>query len=688
MEKSFTMQASAHAFEVLSKSLYKNEILAIIRELSSNAQDAHVEAGVEEPFYLHLPTNEERFFLIRDYGTGISEDLIYDVYTSFFLSTKTDVEDQIGAFGLGSKTPFSLVDKYFVTSYCDGRKKTYKMEKVDGLPTVEKILDEPQPSSEKDGLEIKFDINPNSYYYDWDKWTTEAKNFFTGATFLPNVNTFQDNRINWEEFAKEKEFYTNDNISFGSCYRPELTVNVAGVRFRIDHNDFNTQDLSDAGVSKMNIMAGKTDVTITPSREALHFDQKTIDFINKKTHSLLDEYFKNINENFDSLTFREATSLLNNQRYDEDLNQKIANKIENLFFDKKLRSTHSGRGTHLETSYTLNNLGNSNNYYYRDPRYILVDVSGIKTTVKQNVVDNFYSHQTFDDKGRLSSTSFANVIKAMSDEDSVFLFPKTKDDFEKCKSFFGNEGVSVRKWRDFCDLKKEASGRRVGFKTRSTILINQDKSKNYYNNVYFYGKNPDLEDDEIGLIFEENTEYNPWLSLIRELIPSFKIALRPCKESVFKKYKDKGFQTIKEYALDLVKTNKDNILEEIKATKIKQALGNLFYRGFDSDIFATINDSIYDELENVPSFKLLREIYTEDNFNKVEKNVYRYIPEGTINAEELPNYCLDFSDFPMARFVGYVSNNDIAKTFFDYMLLYYKSGEYAISLKKNKEQAA
>lgn len=685
MEKSFTMQASAHAFSVLSKSLYKNEILAIIRELSSNAQDAHTEAGVEEPFYLHLPTNEERFFLIRDFGTGISEDLIYDVYTSFFLSTKTDVEDQIGAFGLGSKTPFSLVDKYFVTSYCDGRKKVYKMEKVDGLPTVEKVSDEPQ-GSEKNGLEIKFDINPTSYYYDWDKWTTEAFSFFQGATFLPNVNTFGSN-INWEEFARLKEFYTNDNITFGSCYRPELTVNVAGVKFRVDYNDLNLSELSSAGVDKMNIMAGKMDVTITPSREALHFDQKTIEFIKNKVNSLLTEYFQKINDNFDSLSFKEAVSLYNNQKYDNELNKKIRNKIENLFFDKKLASRHSGRGVHLDTSYLMNSLGN-NSYYYRNPKYVLVDVSGIKTTVKQNVVDNFYNHQTFDDKGRLSSTSFANVIKAMSDEDAVFLFPKTKDDFEKCKTFFGNEGVIVKKWSDYCDLKKEASGRRMGFKTRSTILIKQDKPNAFYNTTYFYGNNPDLEDDEIGLIFEENTEYNPWLSLIRGLVPSFKIALRPCKESVFKKYKDKGFQTIKEYALDLVKTNKDNILEEIKATKIKQALGNLFYRGFDSDIFATINDSIYDELENVPNFKLLREIYTEDNFNKVEKNVYRYIPEGTINAEELPNYCLDFSDFPMARFVSYVSNNDTAKTLFDYMLLYYKSGEYAISLKKNKEQAA
>ena len=41
----FTIQASAKAFEVLSSNLYQNKILAVIREITCNAADAHASVG-------------------------------------------------------------------------------------------------------------------------------------------------------------------------------------------------------------------------------------------------------------------------------------------------------------------------------------------------------------------------------------------------------------------------------------------------------------------------------------------------------------------------------------------------------------------------------------------------------------------------------------------------------------------
>ena len=44
-ENQFSIEASAKAFMILSDGLYSNKILAVIRELSTNAYDSHVDAG-------------------------------------------------------------------------------------------------------------------------------------------------------------------------------------------------------------------------------------------------------------------------------------------------------------------------------------------------------------------------------------------------------------------------------------------------------------------------------------------------------------------------------------------------------------------------------------------------------------------------------------------------------------------
>ena len=44
----FTIRTSAKAFKVLSDNLYSDKITAVIRELSCNAYDSHVQAGKKD----------------------------------------------------------------------------------------------------------------------------------------------------------------------------------------------------------------------------------------------------------------------------------------------------------------------------------------------------------------------------------------------------------------------------------------------------------------------------------------------------------------------------------------------------------------------------------------------------------------------------------------------------------------
>ena len=83
VESVFKIKASAKAFRILSDGLYSDKITAIIRELSCNAYDAQLTAkNMDTPFHIKLPNRPEPNFSIRDYGTGLSDEDIRNIFTT------------------------------------------------------------------------------------------------------------------------------------------------------------------------------------------------------------------------------------------------------------------------------------------------------------------------------------------------------------------------------------------------------------------------------------------------------------------------------------------------------------------------------------------------------------------------------------------------------------------------------
>ena len=110
----FKIKTSATAFKILSEGLYSNKIGSMVRELICNAYDAHCAAGTKDtPIDVELPMVTNPLFRIRDYGTGLSEDDMRTIYTTYFDSTKNNDNKYIGGFGLGSKTPLCYNTEQF-----------------------------------------------------------------------------------------------------------------------------------------------------------------------------------------------------------------------------------------------------------------------------------------------------------------------------------------------------------------------------------------------------------------------------------------------------------------------------------------------------------------------------------------------------------------------------------------------
>jgi hypothetical protein len=181
-EGGFTIEASPAMFEILSSRIYTDVPLAIVRELSTNAADSHVEAGTEDTqFDVHLPDTFECFFSIRDYGTGLTREEIEHVYTAFGASTRRDSNDFTGCWGLGSKTPFAYADQFTVTSYRDGKAFTYAAFKENGFPAIAFMSE--VDTDEPNGFEVHLNVEPQ----DIRRFSDAARKVYQHFPLRPNV---------------------------------------------------------------------------------------------------------------------------------------------------------------------------------------------------------------------------------------------------------------------------------------------------------------------------------------------------------------------------------------------------------------------------------------------------------------------------------------------------------------------
>jgi HSP90 family molecular chaperone len=124
----FGIKASglAHIFNVLRNQLYSDKIMAVVREYTCNAVDAHIEDGnSDRPIVVTLPTQLLPEFKVRDFGKALTDAEIADVYAFYGESTKRQSNEMIGQLGLGSKSAFAYGDNFVINSFINGTKCIY-----------------------------------------------------------------------------------------------------------------------------------------------------------------------------------------------------------------------------------------------------------------------------------------------------------------------------------------------------------------------------------------------------------------------------------------------------------------------------------------------------------------------------------------------------------------------------------
>lgn len=183
--RAFTIKATGKAFRTLIDGLYENKIGAVVREIISNGYDSHAAAKIPDfPLSITAPTSIDPTFRVRDYGVSMDHETIMDLYTTIFHSTKEETNDEVGQFGLGSKSPFAYTDTFSVTAFLDGEKRVYVAHiSDDDVPQITHVVTEPQ-GEESNGIEVAIPVKPNDVF----RFHEEITKMVLGSDVRPEVD--------------------------------------------------------------------------------------------------------------------------------------------------------------------------------------------------------------------------------------------------------------------------------------------------------------------------------------------------------------------------------------------------------------------------------------------------------------------------------------------------------------------
>ena len=338
----FTIQNSPLAFEILSSRLYSDPVMAVVRELLSNAYDSQCLAGKENvPVKVQLPDYLNPNFTVRDYGIGLEKDEVLLLYTSFFSSTKSASNDFTGCFGLGSKTPFSYASGFTVNSCRNGCRHKFMMVKKGRLPHA--VYAGKDFTDEPDGLEIIIPVNENDFNLFKEK-------VFSYLKYIPEIKTTLDSLAASIPAYSFYPFEGIDNFmqlnfyrrSTGSCF--SRWSKFYTLKLKQGTNVYEIESLANrlaaeqgkdcgvlAGFSEMYSMVLEVPVgtfEVTPNREMIDSTPKTLAKLGDLLDKVQDRLFRTEFSGMDN-DFQRCMDKLRLQRFNEQA-QTVRSRSDNI----------------------------------------------------------------------------------------------------------------------------------------------------------------------------------------------------------------------------------------------------------------------------------------------------------------------------------------------------------------------
>ena len=239
----------------LLTNIYSDEALAIIREYSTNAWDAQLDAGVATPIEVSTPTRLAPFLKIKDNGVGMDADTMKTLYASYGKSTKREQKGTNGSMGIGCKSALAYGDQFTVVSVKDGVKTTASISRAADDSADMDIIDV-SATNESNGTEVVIPARPED---DFDNKAQNLFKFWAEGTVL--INGKEPDRSDLERMTDRIYFHNGeyDLIVMGNVAYP-----VTERKHAVTSNGRKTATFV--------TMNGDDEVVFHPSREHLIYN--------------------------------------------------------------------------------------------------------------------------------------------------------------------------------------------------------------------------------------------------------------------------------------------------------------------------------------------------------------------------------------------------------------------------------
>ena len=303
----------SHIMGILSSQVYTNKLLAVIREYSTNARDANIEAGYPNTAIdVTLPSFNDPELSFRDYGYGLTDEEVCNLYVKYGASTKRNSNDYTGCLGIGCKAAFAYGDQFTIKSYT-GNKVTTWLAAIDESKrgTISLISSRDRLHNEATGVEVGVHIKKQ----DLDQCQREAINFF---------RYWKPEEINCNIDIEHAEYHTEtddwallehrkdiNEYNRYHAHNGKATILMGHIAYPVDTNQ--CTDMEESGALLNNnqvvIKAPLGSLEIAANREALEYTDKTKQSINALANKLRQDLVKLVNDSIDKQPTRLLASI-------------------------------------------------------------------------------------------------------------------------------------------------------------------------------------------------------------------------------------------------------------------------------------------------------------------------------------------------------------------------------------------